>query len=153
MVRPLRRPKRVDGRSVANDHRTPARRSIVDVMRNDAPILALVPADSIYGSSPPAIPTWPFIKYGMATILPMRGSCLDGSRIIVSIHAFDKGPSEDGATEIAKAIAKRLDGAEITLETGETMTVTWTGGQTLRDTDEASAWHCPVDLELEISAG
>lgn len=136
---------------MANDLRLHARRAVVACLRGSPAVAAAVPADRIYGPETPDAPLWPFVRYGSASVLPDRATCLDGSLITVSLHVFAKGPGEDRASAIAAAIGKALDGAVLTDDDGHVFEVTWTGGQTLRDTDEASAWHCTVDLEIVAS--
>lgn len=135
---------------MANDASLAVRRAVIALLRADATLTALVPAVRIYPPETPAIVTWPFIRYGAATYLPERASCMDGARVIVSVHSFAKGPGEDQASKIAARVATALDDAVLTLETGDEATITVTGGQTLRDTDEASAWHVICDLEVLV---
>ncbi|AYJ87664.1 DUF3168 domain-containing protein [Sphingomonas paeninsulae] len=134
---------------MANDPRLPVRRSVVALLRSDAPLSVMVDVRT-YGPETPANVTWPFNRYGSATYIPERATCMDGAKVFVSVHSFARGPGEDAASAIAARIAKILDGATLVLENGDEATVTVTGGQTLRDTDEASAWHCTTDIEVTV---
>lgn len=133
-------------------HKLAVRRAVLTALKNDAALSTLVPATRIYPPQTPATPAWPFIRYGQASAIPVRASCVNGSRVLVSVHAFARGPGEDAAEAIGDAVASALDGAVLTLPGGVKAHVSWTGGQTLRDTDEADDWHVIVDLAIEVIA-
>jgi len=137
---------------VANDTSLAVRRAIITALRAYGPLTALVPAGRIYPPQMPATPVWPFVRYGTATVIPDRATGMDGARIIVSVHAFARGPGEDAASAIAKAIATCLDEANLTTEDGDQLTIFWTGGQTLQDPEEANSWHCTSDFEITVAS-
>lgn len=142
------------------DSSLPVRKAILKALKADNAVKVLVPASRIYPPQTPAEPIWPFIRYGIPSDLPFRASGLDGSTIVVAIHAFAKGPGEDAAAAIKATIARALDGGEgkgLTLDLVDadypaTAHVLVTGGQLLRDTDEADAWHGIVNLEIAVSS-
>lgn len=139
---------------MARDSSLPVRKAIISTLKADADLTALVPVARIYGVEPPANPTWPFTRYGFASQLPLRASCMDGATIVGSVHAFAKGPGEDAVSAIAAAIARALDGKVLTLSTPYPATahITWTGSQILRDTDEAAAYHAVVNFEASVAS-
>jgi len=140
---------------MSRDSTLPVRKAILRALKVDAAVKALVPASRIYPPQTPATPTWPFIRFGIATALPLRASGMDGSTIIVAVHAFAKGPGEDSAALIAAAIGKALDGATLNLPDASypaTAHVTTTGSQLLRDTEEAGAWHGVVNIEVAVAS-
>lgn len=124
------------------DLSTPIRKAIVTALRADAALLALVPAERIYGRKSPADSPYPFTRYGTPILEPFRASCINGTGGEVTIHAFAEGSSEDAADAIAAAIVDRLDDAVLPIgEDGETANLRWTGGQTVPDIDEPTIWH------------
>lgn len=138
---------------MANDLRLAVRRALVTHYRAYAGLTALVPASSIHGEQPSAKPAWPFVQYGSATIIPDRESGLDGARIIVSIHSFARGPGADAACHIAEQVARASEVEGIMTEDGAMLDIYWTGGQTLRDDDDADSWHVTTDLEITAAKG
>lgn len=137
-----------------------ARRAALIRMKATPALTSLVPAARIYGQSAGANPTWPFIKWGAATSLPRRSSCLDAATITGSVHAF-AGPrlsssgakletGEDHASRIGLAIAKALDGFYGDVP-GGVARFQWTRTQLLVDGDEADAFHAIVNFTIRCS--
>lgn len=137
---------------MANDLRLPVRRAIIAYLRTIPGVTALVGPTSIYGPEVPVGPVWPFVQYGFSNAFPDRASCLDGTRIVVSMHCYAHGPGEDAASQVGNAIARALDGAELKTEAGNDFSITWTGGTSLSDPGEPDAWHVTVDLDILASA-
>lgn len=120
-------------------------------MRADAALTVLLPAARIYPPKVPAKPTWPFVRYGTAFVVPDRATCHDGIKLRVTISAFSKNANgEDEASNIAAALAKALDGAQLAIEGGHDGYVTWLGGQTVQDPEEAGGWHAWDDFEVLV---
>lgn len=132
---------------MANDVSLPVRRAIIPLLRADAALVALVPAERIYPEQPDALPEWPFVRYGTPTFLPDRSTCGDGGAIRCAVHSFAKGPQSDEAAKIARRIAKVLDDADLTTEDGEPLTITVLGGQTLSDD---GGWHVTTEFEALV---
>jgi hypothetical protein len=144
---------------MARDSSLALRKAIITHLRADADVTALVPAERIYPPKTPADPVWPFIRYGVPTKLPERASCMDGSRILLTVHAFSQEPSEDEAVQIGAALAASLDGEDgkglvldLSGNYSARATITYTGGQTLQDPEVAGAWHEVVNFEAFISS-
>jgi hypothetical protein len=121
-------------------------------------VTALVPATSIHPQAPIGAPTWPFIKYGAPSGLPVRASCVDGNEITVALHGFAKPhkvgeqvveSAEDHAARIGSAIAAALDGKRLSIAGGHAK-VTWTGSQLLQDGDEADAFHTVQNFRVRV---
>jgi hypothetical protein len=138
---------------MARDSLLPVRRAALTLLKSDVDLVALVPAAQIYPQSPPASPTWPFIRYGVPNALPIRGSCLDGAEIEFALHGFTKGTddasAEDRGALIGAAIAAALDGRSVPLAVGR-VALRWTGTQLLQDRDEAGAYHAVVNIRARV---
>ena len=143
---------------MSNDTSLPLRRAILIALKTDSATTALVPADHIYPPQTPALPTWPFVRYGAITQLPFRGAGLDGSTMVGAVHAFAKGPGEDAVSLIGRTIAKLLDGPNgaglvLHLEGGVgTAIAQHTGNTILQDPVEADAWHCVCNFEATVTS-
>lgn len=129
----------------------PVRRAILATVKQDAALVALVPAERIYtqAASSPA-PTWPFVLYGAPTGIPIRQSCVDGMEVTVAIHSFAKAreqagsvveTAEDHAQRIGAAVVKALDGKRPPLPGGGYARILFTGSQLLIDGGEEDAFH------------
>lgn len=127
-------------------------------MKADADLTAVVGADSIYPQSTPAMPTFPFIKYGAPSALPRKASCVDGVSLIVAIHSFSKGrvsgtqpveSAEDHAARISATVASVLDGRRLDLGEGVIAKVRWTGSQLLADPEESSSYHGVANFRVQ----
>ncbi|ARR53486.1 hypothetical protein HY78_08655 [Rhizorhabdus wittichii DC-6] len=136
---------------MARSRALPVRRAMLVHMKGDAPLVALVPAASIFGQIVPANTSWPYIRMGSPSAIgAVRGTCMNGAEGIVSIHGFSIGrrrgeklveTAEDHAGRIGDAIAAALDGARLPLDGGGKVKLTWTGDQLLQDPEEAGAFH------------
>lgn len=104
----------------------------------------------VYGPEPPANPVWPFVRYGFVSSVPVRASCMDGSRVSVAIHGFARGPGEDAISALAAAIASTLDGHEFQ-GAGYAGHFRWTQTQIIRDAVEASDYHAICNFEIAVT--
>lgn len=141
---------------MAIDSTLAVRRALMTAMKADTALTALVPAARIYPQVPDKTPTWPFVRYGSPTSVPLRASCLDGAEHTIAIHAFAKqrkqGQSavetaEDHAARIGAAIARALDARTLTVDGGK-LKVNWRGSQLLIDGDERDAFHAVVNFRV-----
>lgn len=139
---------------MARDSSLPLRVAILTYLRADGARTGPAPSERVYGLATPPDPIKPFTRYGTPTVLPDRASCVDGSRILVTLHAFSDADSEDEASEIAAAMASALDGATLTLAADyeAKARIAWTGGQILPDPEEASSWHAVVNFEATVTS-
>ena len=135
---------------MAKDKSLEVRRIAVTRLKASETVADIVAA-RVYGPEPPANPVWPFVSYGFATSVPVRASCMDGSRISVVIHGFARGPAEDNASALGAAIAGALDGYQFE---GADFNgyFRWTQSQLLRDGAEASDYHVACTFEVVVTS-
>lgn len=129
----------------------PVRRAILATAKQDAALIALVPADRIFSQAAAApSPVWPFVLYGSPVGVPIRQSCVDGLEVTVALHSFAKRreqagsvveTAEDYAQRIGAAVVKALDGKRPTLSAGGYARIVYTGSQLLIDGGEEDAFH------------
>ncbi|WP_076605527.1 tail completion protein gp17 [Sphingobium sp. ba1] len=149
---------------MAKDHTLPVRRAILTALKSDELLTSIVPASQIYPGTA-RNPQWPFIRYGVPSVEPMRASCVDGSILTVSVHGFAKPryvgndprkaiieSAEDRAAKIGPAIAKVLGGIRIAID-GDASAygiVNWRGSRLMRDGAEDDAWHTVQDFRVRV---
>lgn len=135
---------------MASDRSLAIRRAILTALKADAPLLGLIPASSMHPQAPASEPSWPFIKTGAPSGLPINAACVDGSVTVVAVHGFAKPRIEDGAVvesaedhaaRIGAFTATALDKKKLALDGGGEAKLRWTGSQLLQDRDEADAFH------------
>ncbi|MFC3421116.1 DUF3168 domain-containing protein [Rhizorhabdus histidinilytica] len=134
------------------------RRAMLVELKGSAPLIALVPATSIFPQTVPANQSWPLVKMGVPSgVSAIRGACMDGAESIVAVHGFTAGvrrgkklieTAEDHAGRIGDAIARALDGKRLPLEGGGTVRIRWTGSQLLQDAQEAGGFHTVQNFQM-----
>jgi hypothetical protein len=117
------------------------RQAIVTHLKADAALLALVPADRIFGEQPGALPDRPFVRYGEDESRPRRSSCWDGATVDFPVHAFSADKFTDEVKAMSAAISAALDGLVIELSPAITARLQWLGSQVMRDGGDPNAWH------------
>lgn len=144
---------------MAVDSILPVRRAVLADLKSYAPLIALVPAASVYPQSSPAGCDWPFLLYGDPVGAPITGTCLDGNEIASAIHAFAKPrvsggqvveTAEDYCARIIAAVGKRLGKRKLTLAGGHVARVRWTSSTLTRDGAEADAYHGIVRFRVRV---
>lgn len=142
------------------DYARAVRRAVLPRLKSDGTLTALVPASSIYPSTVPIDRTFPFIRYGVPTVTPLRATGLDSSSLRLSISAFTKAQmvggaitvtAEDTAYLIGEAIVTNLDGATLLLEGGMHARLVWLSTVPRADPDEKDAWATTVTFRADVS--
>lgn len=137
------------------------RRAVLQRLKADTALTALVPADSIYPQAIPSEPTWPFIKLGPTGTLRLRAACVNGGLVSVDVHAFARArvsggqvveTAEDHASRIGAAIEAALADNRITLEGGPTANIELGDIRLLQD-QEPDAFHWFAQLNARVLAG
>lgn len=78
------------------------RKALLSTLKADAPLIAIVPAASIFSQRVPDKPAWPFIKLGPPSTTPLRATGVRGGVVTVGVHAFAR-PRLSGETEVETA--------------------------------------------------
>lgn len=144
------------------DYARLVRRAVLTRLKADPGVLALIPKASIYPTTVPANPSFPFARYGAVSTTPFRLSGLNSSATRFSVHAFtgsvknDTGQvtetAEDRAGKIAEAIMTALDGYVLPLDGGMHATIAWLDSPVGIDGDEPGAWHVIVNCIAQVAA-
>jgi len=140
---------------VARDASLWVRKALVSALKADAGVSGVVGA-RVYGQNPPADPTWPFTKLQPLTVVPMRATCLDGTRYTIRVSGFAKGADETAVATLGAAVSACLDGRSIALPgapwPARLTDIRWTGTDIIRDPEEATGWHAIVAFEGVVTA-
>jgi len=120
------------------------RQGVVSYLRAHAGVGLLVPSEQIYGERPPSDHSWPYVRYGWDTVVPFSAQCVDGGEITFSIHTFAQGSSSDVIKVINAAIVAALDDAELELDEGWAIDLTFVRAQTLPEGPDA--FHGVLDF-------
>lgn len=142
----------------ATDYTVQLRRAILPLLKANTVIASLC-GGRVYSENPPALPSWPFIRYGATVSTPLEWSCADGSDMSITINVFDKTPGTDQTGRLVRAVIRALDERTIQLEadadTGLSATAVEcyvTQSQIIRDGSEADAHHGIVSLNVVVAS-
>lgn len=102
-----------------SDPSLPLQGEIVRKLKNDATLKSLV-QNKIYDDVPRdnqgnITAQLPYVSLGEDQVLPDKADCLDGREVILTIHAWDKGPGYPQVKRISSAIIAALDDVEFTV--------------------------------------
>lgn len=129
-----------------DDHSLALRRGIVAALKGSAEIAAIVGA-RVYDEAP-AKPTWPFIRYGFPIETRVDADGWEGSSFALSVHVFAKGPGTDSTSGLAALVRKALHEKDFLIDSsGGIALLQYSQTTTLRDTDEAGAYHAVVQFD------
>ena len=145
---------------MARDSRLPLRRAVMTWLKAEPGVTAIVPAASIHPQAPRTVPTWPFIRLGAASAIPLEAGCVDGAVYQFSLHGFAKDrlegeaaveTAEDHASRIGAALA-RLGGRTLPLVSDypASARIRWTGGMVIQDGADPQGFHAIVDFEARV---
>lgn len=129
------------------------RRAILTRLKAQGSATRAVVGERSYGPKPPAKPTFPFTRYGAATIVPMRATGLDGSRVSITINGFAKGSDDGAVSAIEAAVVADLDRAALPLDApfpAKLVDVSWEGTTHLQDRDNPEAWQAVMRFAATV---
>lgn len=132
------------------------RKAVILAQKADPGVIAIFGA-RCHGINPPAVPVWPFTRYGVPTSTAFRSAGADnGASIPITIHVFTKGSGdENDVTAGCAAVRNALHGKTLPVDLdtpGHMSEIVWEQTQTLKDGDEATAWHGIVRFRARIIA-
>lgn len=140
---------------MARDSSLYVRRAVVSRLKAEAAVAAIV-ASRVYGLSPPATPTWPFVKMQPPTAVPLRATGLDGTRIAFRVSGFAKGADETEASILAQAIGSCLDGLTVPLSDApwpaRLSHINWRSTDIFRDPEEATGFHASLVFDATVTS-
>lgn len=131
------------------------RRELVSMAKNDADLLALVPAAHI---DPKGEPKWPFVLFETPRTNRFNQSCVRGAIVRFDVHAFvgprivNKQELETGydhASRVGEAIETVFADNRITLENGAVCQIRFSDMQMLKDrSPDDWHWFCQMNARV-----
>lgn len=118
------------------------RRAIITHLRADSSVTSTALGTRIYGERAPAIPTWPFMRYGISDAVP-------GYEITVPLSIFSKADYTDEAAAIGEAIGASLDSKAMVLGDGRVAHLRYRGMRLLVESD-GEGWHAIVTIAARV---
>jgi hypothetical protein len=134
---------------MARPNTIPIRRAVLTLAKANAALTAILPATRIYPQTTPATPTFPFVRTGAPSSVPLRAGCVDGVVADFAMHGFAKDriegdkrveTAEDYTGRLGDALGTALDGQRFTIPGGSAK-IEWTGSQLLMDPVEPGCFH------------
>lgn len=145
---------------MAGDLIREVRRAALIGMKADTGVTALIPAASLYPSTTPANPAWPFGRFDAPSSIPITMSCVEGATVSFIYHAFCKDRTQGGAVvETAEDYASRAGSAMKQALHNRRLPVAGTTARfavrsvrVIRDADEQSAYHAILNVTARVLA-
>lgn len=126
------------------------RKAVVAHLIAGVPLGLVDTSEKIWGEVPPAKIGWPFIRLGFQISAPFEAQGWSGAVHRMSIHCFAKGNDTNGVSAIAAAVVRRLDSLEMP-DALRVVDLQWIANNTIRDTDETSAFHTICDFDITVA--
>lgn len=135
------------------DLRLPFREALILYLRANAAITALVPSGSIYGERVPAKSKKPYIALSRMSNEDFQASCIDGGRVEVRLNVFVDAPDSDPVTRISSVLAAELNDAQLDMDTGWCLDITYVRTNSISPGTETSEWHDVVVFSALMGVG
>lgn len=126
------------------------RKAVIAHLRADSRITDLVPAARVFAEQPPAMPDWPFIRYGLPLTGAYEATGWDGSEATIAISVFAKGPGMDSASKISKRLVESM--ADFQPATFSLADNEWERTQILRDEPDSDGYHAIAEFRVAAVA-
>lgn len=123
------------------DLRLPLREALITHLRQDVALTALVPATNIHGERVPANQAKPYIALSRMDVEAFQAQCVDGGRIPIRLHTFADGEDSSTVTKISAALSSSLDDAQLALDEGWCLDISFVRTVSVASGSETTAWH------------
>jgi hypothetical protein len=143
------------------DYLIPVRKVAMLAMVAHAPLVAAVPAASIFPQKAVPGAGWTaFIRCGAPSGIPLRASCVRGASQSFAVHSFAKPrvsggqvveTAEDHAGRIGSLVTDALDGKILSAGAAR-IKLRSTGFQLLMDPEEADCFHHVAEFSARVLA-
>lgn len=146
---------------MAGDLIRDVRRAALDHLQSDALATSLVPSTSMFPSTTPATPPWPFSRMDAFSSTAIDLSCVAGATVTFLLHGFAKpkmqgkamlDTAEDQASRIATAFKLAIHNRRVPIEGGASARLRVLSTRILRDGDEEDAYHAILSVEARVLA-
>ena len=117
--------------------------AFVTRLKADAPLTALVQG-RVY-DQPPSPVSYPYVTIGEAQTLRDDATCISGSEIYLTLHAWSQAVGFPQVKQIADAVVESLHLAPITLPTNRLISLMHRQTRVFRDADGLTS-HAVIEL-------
>jgi len=138
---------------MSRDLRTPLREAIVQRARSNGPLIALVPAGNIHGERVPSNQAKPFISLSKFDIEAFDAQCLKGGRTQVRFNVFVDSEDSGLINSISAAIVDAFDDAELELDEGYCIDMTYVRTTAVPTGAETTKWQDQITFEALTGVG
>lgn len=107
--------------------------AIVSRLKSDAAVKALV-SGRVYDQAPTPV-SYPYFTVGEAQVLRDDATCISGSQIFLTMHAWSRASGFPEVEKIADAVVDALHLASLTLATNRLISLMHRQTRTFRDPD------------------
>lgn len=145
---------------MAGDLIREVRRATLTHLKAQQGVVDLVKPSSIYQSTTPREPEWPFVRWDAPQSIPLDGACFAGATVTFLVHAFARDRyegnqrvefAEDHASRIGSALKAALHNRRVDVEDGSAR-LQVRSARLLRDGDEEGAYHAVLSVEARVLA-
>jgi hypothetical protein len=116
---------------------------LVARLKADASLATLV-GTRVY-DQPPSPVTYPYVTIGEAQTLRDDATCINGSRVFLTLHAWSQAVGFPEVKRIADAVTESLHLAPLTLATNRLISLMHRQTRTFRDADGVTS-HAVIDF-------
>ena len=145
---------------MAGDLIREVRRAILTHLKAQQGVVDLVKASSIYPSTTPREPEWPFVRWDAPQSIPLDGGCFSGATVTFLVHAFARDrregetvleDGEDYASRIGSALKSAMHNRRLPVADGSAR-LEVRSARLLRDGDDEGAYHAVLSVEARVLA-
>lgn len=138
---------------MSRDLRLPLREALIGHLRQYAPLTDLVPALAIHGERVPAKQSKPFISLSRLEVEAFDASCIRGGIIPIRLNVFTEGEDSGPITKISATLVDALDDAQLTLDGGWCLDITFVRITPVPVGSETTSWHDLVNFTALTGVG
>lgn len=138
---------------MARDLRLQLREAVITYLRANTALIALVPAESIHGERVPSQRTRPYIAMSKLSVEGFEASCINGGRIEIRLNVFTSGADSGPVIKISSTLAEELDDAQLELDDGWCLDITYVRTNQVSGGTETTDWHDVVVFSALTGVG
>lgn len=138
---------------MARDLRLELREAVVQFLRSRPALTALVPAASIFGERVPATRSKPYIAMSRLNVEGFEAQCINGGRIEIRLNVFTSSEDSGAVIKISKTLVEELDDAQLDLDDGWCLDISYVRTNSVTSGSETTAWHDVVVFSALTGVG
>lgn len=135
------------------DLRLPFREALIQYLRANAALTALVPSDSIYGERVPAKAKKPYIALSRMPNEDFQASCIDGARVAVRLNVIADSVDSGTVIQISSTLVDELNDAQLSMDRGWCFDLSYVRTNSIMPRGETTEWHDVVTFSALMGVG